>query len=680
MFSSFDLARKTLSPAPNKLSSAALRVFATLLLAPMAAACGGAPVADDKPPQAKPADAAKDAPADKPPTAPAAETPPPVDAPKDAPAGDAKPAEVKPDPAAPADAVSPTDGKAAAKDGAVVADIRAPDVKFSTSAGETMLAEGIGLLHENNLHDAQQRLLNATKQDPKSATSWYNLAICQFRMGQEDDAIASAKQAVGLNDTFTRAVVLLSTLHLRKHEHALALQVVTEALAKRSDDVMLLGAKARAQVAVGDHEAAVKTCIEALRHDQSNPEVMRYLAEAYLGLGRDGLAKLALTRAYSVYIDEAEKAKDAPADVVVKKQYEVRIAQGGGSWRGTGAEALSRESGLAHIFYLYGRFSMRDEDWESAREHFKKAVGYRADYAEAWNNLGICWIVARKGEEAVEAVNKALENEPKFLEARINLGSAWRVSKDPDRANKAKVAYDSAMAQDPKRAEIQFNLALLYLENKTADMATDEARFQKSIEYFSAYKEMRGAALEGKELEAFKKYLSDAELFLKQEQTKRVNAEKATKEADEDKIKKDADKKLKEAEDAKKKAEEEEAARKKAEEEAAKKPPEPAPTPSPSPAPEGGTPPAPPPEGGTPPAPPPEGGAPPTPPPEGGAAPAPSPSPPADGGTPPAADPPKPEDGEKKEDKKEEPPPPPASPPGDGGTKPEEPPPPPPPP
>ncbi len=638
--------------------------------------CGGAPVADTKPAADKPADAPADKPKEEAPKP--AEAPP--EAPKEAAPADKpaeKPAEAAPaaDPAKPADAATPTDGKEPKKDD-VLADDKPADIKYPTSPAEVLLAEGVAMLAENNLSDAQQRLINATKQDPKSATAWYNLALCQYRLGQDDDAIASAKQAVTLNATFSKASILLSVLHLRKGEPQLALTVINDALAKRSDDVMLIGAKARAQVATGDHENAVKTCIDGLRRDPSNPEIMRYLSEAYLGLGRDGLAKLALTRAYGIYMDDAEKAKDAPADAPNKKQYEVRIAQGGGSWRGIGSEALVRDAGLAHIFYLYGRFSMRDEDWETARDHFKKAVGYRVDYAEAWNNLGICWIVARKGEEAVEAINKALENQPKFLEARINLGSAWRVTKDPDRANKAKVAYEAALAQDSKRPEILFNLAILYLENKTTDMATDEARFVKAIEYFNAYKEMRGAALEGKELESFKKYLSDAEIFLKQEQTKRVNAEKASKEAEEDKKKKEADKAAKEAEDAKKKAEEDEAARKKAEEEAAKKPPETAPTPPP----DGGTPPS---DGGTPPAPPPDSG---TPPPS-------SPAPEKKEETPPPAPPPeapkpepsKPPESDKKEEKPPEPPPAPAPepapppPPDGGGSKPDEPPPPPPP-
>ena len=579
-------------------------LYSSWLLVVALAACGAPEKVEPtlpKAPEEKPKE--EKAPDEKPPE------PPPPDKPAEAPKEATPVAAVdKPADASPADKAAEDKAKDAAKE--EEKDERPADVKFSGSPAEVLLAEGIGFLNDNNLNDAQQRLLNAVKQDPKSATAHYNLAICQYRMGSDDDAIQSAKKAVELNPSFAKAAILLSVLHMRRNEPQPALQAIQDALQKRPGDVMLLGAKARALVATGDYNAALETCITALRLDQSNPEMMRYLAEAYLGLGREGLAKLALTRAYAIYNDDVD-AKDLAPGAPVKKQYEVRMQQGGGSWRGVGAEALSRDAGLAHIYYLYGRLSMKAEDWETARDHFKKSVGYRADYAEAWNNLGICWIVARKGEEAVESVTKALELQPTFLEARINLGSAWRVTRDPDKAAKAKVAYEGALKQDPKRAEIHFNLGILYLENKMADVASEEGRYQKALEYLNTYKEMRGPTPDPKD--PIDKYIADAKLFLQQEQTKRVNAEKASKELDEDKKKKEADKKAKEEADAAKKAIDDEKKaqedakkaeedRKKAEEapkpEAPKPdapPPEGTPAPAPAPTPEPAPAPAPPP-------------------------------------------------------------------------------------
>lgn len=645
----------------NSRSAAGLVAAATLM------ACSSPEVAPEKPvektepepkaePEVKPADEPKAA----------TEVAKPADEPTATAEPDKKPEDSKPADAKPADAVK--DDKPALP----------PDIRYSSSPAESMIADGVKLLEDSNLVEAQQRLLNATKQDPKSATAWYNLALCQLRLGSDEDALASAKQAIAANNTFSKAVVLAAVILERKGQAPAALNLVEEALKGRPTDVMLLGAKGRAQVASGDFTQGLDTCVAALRLDHSNPELMRYMAEAYLGLGRTGLAKLALERAMQVYLEDAPKGEDGGKP---QRQYDVRMAQGGGSWRGVKAEALVRESGLAQVHYLYGRLAMKDamdgalESWETARDKFKKAVEMRPDYAEAWNNLGLTLVVARNGDDAEVALNKALELQPQMIEARINLGSAIRVKRLPkidesrfpdkpsqtaekgrlevERAMKAREAFEAALKQDPRRPEPHFNLGILYLENKMSDLPSDEARFQKSLDYFAAYKEIKGTIEAGDPVE---KYIADAKLFFTQEQTKRVNKEKndkekeeeAKKKAEEDAKKKaEAEEKARQDEENKKKADEEKAkldeeakkkadedkakadeeARKKAEEEKAKDAP---PTPPPS---DGGTPPPAekPPEPTTPPA---EKPAEPAPPPAEKPA-DPPPPPPPDGDAPP---------------------------------------------
>ncbi|MBI5608279.1 MAG: tetratricopeptide repeat protein [Deltaproteobacteria bacterium] len=641
------------------------------------AACSSPEVAPEKPEEkteAKPEPAEEAKPVEEPKAA--TEAAKPADEPTAAAEPDKKPDEPKPGDAKPAEPAK--DDKPALP----------PDIRYSTSPAESMIADGVKLLEDSNLVEAQQRLINATKQDPKSATAWYNLALCQYRLGSDEDALASAKQAIAVNNTFSKAVVLAAVVLERKGQAPAALAMVDEALKGRPSDVMLLGAKGRAQVASGDYTQGLDTCVAALRLDHSNPELMRYMAEAYLGLGRTGLAKLALERAMQVYLEDMPKSEGGGK---IMRRYDVRISQGGGSWRGVKAEALVREAGLAQVHYLYGRLHMKEaldgslESWEKARDKFKKAIEMRPDYAEAWNNLGLTLVVARNGDDAEAALSKALELQPQMIEARINLGSAIRVKRLPkidesrfpdkasqtaekgrleiERAMKAREAFEAALKQDPRRPEPHFNLGILYLENKMSDLPSDEARFQKSLDYFAAYKEIKGSIDANDPIE---KYIADAKLFLTQEQTKRINAEKNAKEKeeearkkaeedakkkaeDEEKARQDEEKK-KADEEAKRKAEEEKAkldeeARKKAEEEKAKetpptppptdgatpppadKPPEPTPPPAdkpaePAPPPaekpsEPAPPPPPPPEkpADPPPPPPPDGDAPPPPPP-----------------------------------------------------------------
>jgi tetratricopeptide (TPR) repeat protein len=378
----------------------------------------------------------------------------------------------------------------------------------------------MGANHED-LAKIHNRLLRAISRQPNLVSAWFNLALCEYRLGGLEAALVAAKKALEFSRGSSRASTLLSVLYLRSRRPLLAVKMLEDELAKRPRDVMLLGAKGRVLVASGEYDQAIETCVQALRLDPSNPEVMRYLAEAYLGIGRIGLARLALERAYEVYKGDEVKAAISGADSSgpARKQYDLRLAQGGGSWRGVGAEATSREAGLAHIHYLWGRLYMGDGEWESARDQFRRATQLRADYTEAWNNLAVCWIVARKGDEAVEAANKALDLQPTWIEARVNLGSAWRVTRDPEKVRKARAAYDVALKQDPRRAEVHFNLGILYLESEVEGVAGREAHLQKAVQHLTAYREIRGAAKDSDD--PIERYLAEAKLLLETEKAKR---------------------------------------------------------------------------------------------------------------------------------------------------------------
>jgi tetratricopeptide (TPR) repeat protein len=551
----------------NRLGSLAILLASSLL----ATACSGPEVAGKKGAADQPAEPAAQEP-------PAQQGPPAADPNIAQPAGAAT-TTAKDEPPVAAAPAEPTP-TAEAKDATATtkAEEHPADVRYANSPAESLINDGVNLMRDNNLFDARQRLQAATQQDGKSATAWYNLALVQQRMGNPDDAIQSVKKAVELNPTYSKAVVLLTVLYLRKGDGRAALEAVEQGLSRRPGDVMLLGAKARVLVEEKEFQRALDTGILAIKLDQDNPESLRYLAEAYLGLGREGLARLALDRAFQIYTGNAEPPAGAPADASLagRKAYDVRISRGGGSWRGPGAEALDRDAGVAHIYYLYGQMALKKNDVVEAREHFLQATKLRPSYGEAWNNLGVCWIAAKKGEEAIDALTKALEINPTSFEARLNLGSAYRISKDPQRAEKAKAEYERAQKQDPRHPAPVFNLGILYLESQLTDVTSGEARFQKALEYFAQYRELRGPGSQNQK-DPLDDYIAEAKNLLKIEQDKRKVQEKAATEKSADDAKKAEDARKKAEEDARKKAE---AEAKKAEEEKAK-PPETAPTPPP---------------------------------------------------------------------------------------------------
>ncbi len=671
---------------------ALIRRVAVALLTVSLAACGGAETAPSKlAADGQPAEQGGDQPA--PPPAPDGTQPP---APDGAPAPDqpgaqpgqpgaqpgqpgAQPGQPGAQPGQPgqpgAQPGQPDAGQpgapAGAPEGATATATASTYRRVQSSPASTAIEEGLTYLKDNNAFDARQRFQAATQADPNSATAWYNLGLVQFRDGKTADAVASLNKAISVNPTYSRATALLVVVHLRGGDIDAAEQAVKAARANRKTDVMLLVASAQVSIARKHFRDAAESCIKALKVDYDNPEVLRTLAEAYLGLKRVGLARLALNKAYGIYTKPPEEEAGPKAEgQVAKKQYDMRLQRGSDGLRGVAAEAIGKEGGLAHIYYLFGRMALEKKRYEEARRHFQKSVEYRSDYAEAWNNLGVTWLVAKKGEEAIDAFTKALVIEPMFLEARINLGNAYRISKRADRVVQAKKQYEKAQQQAPNHPAPWFNLGVVFLENKElaniAEGATDAekakaqiARYRQALKLFAEYRTRAGRVAKD---DPVNDYVQECKNLIKvQEDTRKAAIENA-KEQEIERQRLEEEKKKKEAEEAAKRAAEE---AKRAQEAAAAPPGGATPTDAPA---------APPADGGTPAAPPADGGAaapappvdsapaPPPPPNGGGTPPAPDggtpPAPPApDGGTPPA--PPAPDGGT-----------PPAPPAPDGGTPP----------
>ncbi len=546
--------------------AAVAMLAATLLVAGTLTGCGGAETeptnlaAAQPAVEAAPAPPAPDgAPAPNQPAQPSDAAVPPATVPATPPPGapDATPA---PGAAAPgaAGAVQPGAAPAGAP-GAATPTAADTYRRAASSPADAALQEGLTYLKAFNYFDARQRFQSATQADPNSATAWYNLGLVQWRTGNYQETVASLNKAISLNPTFSRAVLLLSVVHLRNDNVAAASQVVNAALAQRPRDVMLLIASAQVQSAQKQYRQAVESCVTALKIDYDNPEVLRILGMAYLHLNQTGLARLALNQAFALYMKppKSEAGVTTAEAPETKTQYELRSQRGSDGLRGVAAEGLDKAEGLAHIYYMFGRMALDGSRYEEARRHFLKAVEFRADYPEAWNNLGVTWLVAKKGKESIDAFTRALEQEPLFFEARINLGNAYRISKDPERVAKAQKQYMKAIQQDANHPAPYFNLAVLFLENKELAGTVDETdkvaqvsaqikRFQKAMSYFAEYRTRAGQVSQADSLNSYvqecknlikmwKQTLVDTKTSMKEQQAEKAELEKQRlKKAEED--------------------------------------------------------------------------------------------------------------------------------------------------
>ena len=65
------------------------------------------------------------------------------------------------------------------------------------------------------------------------------------------------------------------------------------------------------------------------------------------------------------------------------------------------------------------------KDWATAVDAFRRAVGSRVDFAEAWNELGYALRNQGRYAESLDAYHEALRLRPDFPEALEYLGEAY---------------------------------------------------------------------------------------------------------------------------------------------------------------------------------------------------------------------------------------------------------------
>ncbi len=124
-----------------------------------------------------------------------------------------------------------------------------------------------------------------------------------------------------------------------------------------------------------------------------------------------------------------------------------------------------------------GRWYGRQSNDGRESGSYEAALALRPDSPFVWNNLGNALRDARRFDEAVRALNKALEQNPDLGAAHYNLGLTLHLKGD---LKGAIGAYTRAIASDPKDAEAHSNLgaAQSVLGNRAAAIAA----CQKAVE------------------------------------------------------------------------------------------------------------------------------------------------------------------------------------------------------
>jgi tetratricopeptide (TPR) repeat protein len=89
------------------------------------------------------------------------------------------------------------------------------------------------------------------------------------------------------------------------------------------------------------------------------------------------------------------------------------------------------------------------KNWPAAADAFRQAVGFRADFAEAWNELGYALRHLGRYPESLDAYGEALRLRPQFPEALEYLGEAYVKM---GRLDEARRVLDRLRPMDAERA------------------------------------------------------------------------------------------------------------------------------------------------------------------------------------------------------------------------------------
>jgi type IV pilus assembly protein PilF len=123
----------------------------------------------------------------------------------------------------------------------------------------------------------------------------------------------------------------------------------------------------------------------------------------------------------------------------------------------------SQESGVRdkRLYFLSGILSWQSQNYEQAKAAFLQAVELDSGYSDAYNNLGILYMLDEDYAKAESSFHNALRN-PLYLtpeKALVNLGKVMEVRDNPDAAEQY---YRQAIKHKPAFFQAYYNLGMLF--------------------------------------------------------------------------------------------------------------------------------------------------------------------------------------------------------------------------
>lgn len=212
----------------------------------------------------------------------------------------------------------------------------------------------------------------------------------------------------------------------------------------------------------GDHEAAVRYIVEAIRLDGSQAEFFANLAEVHRALGRLGEACDCYEAAVRIKPDMADTASKLASLLAVEGRYADAI-----HWY---QQAIAARLDDASSHHGLGMVLQRCGQWPEAETAYLRALQLRPDSCEIHCSLGSLYQAQGKLDEAIASYHRALDIRSNYAEAHYNWGTALVAQGQPELAV---ARYRQAIVAKADFAEAHYNLGIALQKLAQLDEAAD---------------------------------------------------------------------------------------------------------------------------------------------------------------------------------------------------------------
>ncbi|HSV51257.1 MAG TPA: XrtA/PEP-CTERM system TPR-repeat protein PrsT [Burkholderiaceae bacterium] len=335
-------------------------------------------------------------------------------------------------------------------------------------------------LGEKKPEDARKRYENLLAKDPKNVQALVALADLRAKAGATKEELAELiGKAISANPTEAAPRLMLIDLHLRGKEFKQALSAAQNAVAALPDNVELVDALGRVQLASGDYNQALASYNKLAGMQPGTPQPHLRIAAVHLAEKKPDAAIQSLRKALEIKPDQLDAQRGLVALYLQEKKVDDAVAMA----RTVQKQRPKEPTG----FLLEGDIASSQKKWDLAIGIYRKAMT-QVPAPELAVNLHAVLLAAGKTAESEKLSASWLKENPKDPVFRLYLADGALARQDLGAAEKSylgvlQLQANNAMALNNLAwitAQLKKDGALAYAE-KANRLAPNQPAFMDTM-------------------------------------------------------------------------------------------------------------------------------------------------------------------------------------------------------